>query len=126
MIVRLTVLFENRFFHSIFADTPITAWSDNKGLNQAWLIQPISPGSDTYTIRNVAAGTYMDLSTGVHLFSLVPFLPIHAPQLQVLPTMVPRSLGSTKTEGLINNGQFASQDLILGISKSFGSPRPLR
>lgn len=39
----------------------IKAQESHGGYNQAWLIKPISKGSDTYTIRNLAGGTYISV-----------------------------------------------------------------
>jgi len=43
--------------------TPITAFHDNQGLNQAWFVR-LKSGADTYTIRNVAGGSYIELPGG--------------------------------------------------------------
>ena len=39
--------------------------------DQMWLIEPVTgSGSDTYTIRNLATGTYMDLKGGEFAYPL--------------------------------------------------------
>ncbi|KAF5388224.1 hypothetical protein D9615_000847 [Tricholomella constricta] len=43
--------------------TAVTAWSDNGGLNQLWLAEETGE-ADTFTLRNLAGGTYMDLARG--------------------------------------------------------------
>jgi hypothetical protein len=58
-------------FRSFDTDTAITAWQDNRGMNQAWYIQ-LAAGKDIFTVRNVRGGSYMDLKGSmysVHLFS---------------------------------------------------------
>ncbi|KIJ30840.1 carbohydrate-binding module family 13 protein [Sphaerobolus stellatus SS14] len=44
-------------------DTSVVAWgtSDERG-EQLWLIEPVSGEADTYTVRNLCGGSYMDLS----------------------------------------------------------------
>ncbi|KAF5388390.1 hypothetical protein D9615_000865 [Tricholomella constricta] len=40
--------------------TAVTAWADNGGLNQLWLAEATGE-ADTFTLRNLAGGTYLDL-----------------------------------------------------------------
>ena len=60
----LATFFYIYIFLSIASETPITAWQDHKGFNQAWFIRPITPGSDVYTIQSVTGGSYVDLTGG--------------------------------------------------------------
>ncbi|KAI9062306.1 carbohydrate-binding module family 13 protein [Trametes sanguinea] len=48
--------------HSSDDGTPIIAWSVNDDyLDHMWLIQSVSGEANTYTIRNLVGGSYMDL-----------------------------------------------------------------
>ncbi|KAK0489678.1 Moa, A lectin from the mushroom marasmius Oreades in complex with the trisaccharide Galgalglcnac [Armillaria luteobubalina] len=54
-------------FNGSSADnTKITGWQFGEAINwnQLWLIEPVDGKSDTFTIRSLIAGTYMDLFGG--------------------------------------------------------------
>lgn len=46
--------------------TEITGWAYDDGLNahRLWLLEPVDGQADTFTVRSLCAGTYMDLSNG--------------------------------------------------------------
>ncbi|PBL04447.1 Moa, A lectin from the mushroom marasmius Oreades in complex with the trisaccharide Galgalglcnac [Armillaria gallica] len=46
--------------------TKIAGWQFGDGINwnQLWLLEPVSRKTDTFTVRSLIAGTYMDLSGG--------------------------------------------------------------
>ena len=108
-----------RPYHLISSETAIVAWHDNRVLNQAWFIEGTG-GTDTYTIRNVSGGSYMDLSGGMNHLNLL-FCPstssLHS-VTQPRPTTVPKLLDIIKTTQPINIGWFVRR-LVARTSKSF-------
>ncbi|KAK0494141.1 hypothetical protein EDD18DRAFT_1464589 [Armillaria luteobubalina] len=61
-------------------NTKITGWKFGEAINwnQLWLVKPVDGKADTFTVRSLIAGTYMDLFCGkcarYHLFSTCNFL----------------------------------------------------
>ena len=46
-----------------WTETNVVVWDDGTPrYDHLWLIEPVKNGADTYTIRNLYSGTYMDLT----------------------------------------------------------------
>jgi hypothetical protein len=113
-VIYLAVFWTCRFRFTS-SDTPITAWRDNRGLNQAWFIQPYGTNPDTYTVRNVTGGSYMDLQGGTHFLVAFPSL-AHVLPRQARPKAGLQLLVFIKAMHLLKHGSYVSHQMI-GTSK---------